>query len=1047
MLSTAARPISPGPSPLNPIRFSSQSQASTVSQQRSATISKTLEPWAWVAERTRRSSIQSSHVKNTSAKGKERSLDSADSSSFGYVHESDADPFVSTHYNPSTSFTSYESSSLPRSPITPTKKPRASLLLAASDALGFKFGRKRKSVKQIPQPVIMPEVIEISAPRRDEEGEERERLRDAAAQSIGIDPDLLQSTQSRDEDILEDEEDFISDDGGITDGKHAALDTLTAENSVYDTAVLPYDTMPSPHHTGPLLSITLPKFYPPSSLLVYALSKQWKSRFMVFSSPIISGQIANVSYLHLFKSSSLEEKELERMEINENSVIFVAEEEVAGRGDVIKIGGIDVGAMRKDLNHEEAGRTLWLLQIPGVSDSQRSMRAGLGAHAHTASGVEPRGDMDVMLSMRLQGIISSSSATTKKTTSAESNSRPTSHIGHGRPVSPPASRPTSLQQASRSPTIASKSSTHTVSTLKGMFGTRPRSSSRSTSIDQDRDTTEDSFGAMGNNLLTMLRTNGTGDVSMTPTHPASTSSSVPSLSSSIKKIIEATPSLAPADQRLDIKIMKERQSPPKMDSPRSSQGHSLPIGSLSLQPPPRKKLWSIPSITTSQDVIPHIYHHSDGNRSVAGSFGIQTTTSVDRSQSPASPALTVQSSIPEQRERAASLQSESTHTSTEISILNRSTSSVKRWSRQANIPKQLTPPTGPPPSVPPSRAQTPQYGTNRPNSWLKAHPYAAERPPSRTSSQHSGLAPQIGASLSPNFWKRTSDSSVYSESGVSTSSPRLPTPRTGSTKRQSMPPPRPAPTFAPPPAPSESQALARHDSLPPKSFRNSVAQRALRLSLTAPKPPPSSDLPPRPDEPGYKTHRRSSSSGNNPSLYSIPGSPTPITPPFPAPTVPLPPPPSSNSSSRSSTIKQRLRILSTPSAGPLPPPEAYAPHSPSIPSMIDAYSPPSTPIGERITTMQNDPSFLQLVTPVSPSIPKLPPRNPNRPSISECLPSSPEIMSLSPPPRRGSRQMSEKIPNQDKGESETQSSESSGENKLATLSQRGSVISLGIVTM
>jgi hypothetical protein len=53
--------------------------------------------------------------------------------------------------------------------------------------------------------------------------------------------------------------------------------------------------------------------------------------------------------------------------------------------------------------------------------------------------------------------------------------------------------------------------------------------------------------------------------------------------------------------------------------------------------------------------------------------------------------------------------------------------------------------------------------------------------------------------------------------------------------------------------------------------------------------------------------------------------------------------------------------------------------------------------------MQNHPSFLSPNTHTS--LPTIPPRNPLRAPQPQRLPSAPEIRALSPPPRRGSKQL------------------------------------------
>jgi len=74
-----------------------------------------------------------------------------------------------------------------------------------------------------------------------------------------------------------------------------------------------------------LLAI-LPKHYPPPSLLMLVLSKQWRTLHVILSTPVLAG----ASYLHIFKSSSPDEQELECLEINECSIVFINDEDVGG---------------------------------------------------------------------------------------------------------------------------------------------------------------------------------------------------------------------------------------------------------------------------------------------------------------------------------------------------------------------------------------------------------------------------------------------------------------------------------------------------------------------------------------------------------------------------------------------------------------------------------------------------------------------------------------------------------------------------------------------
>jgi hypothetical protein len=153
--------------------------------------------------------------------------------------------------------------------------------------------------------------------------------------------------------------------------------SMLVRSPTMTTAIDPIPSFPSTVSALTLFrqsSGMYPKYYPPSSLRIFALSKNWKNRFLILTSPaklVTRGQIPAVSYLHLFKSSSPDEKELERLEINEDSVVFVAEEEVGGRRQVIKVGGADVGAMKKEYTYDEGGYTMWLLQITDQAEAHQ----------------------------------------------------------------------------------------------------------------------------------------------------------------------------------------------------------------------------------------------------------------------------------------------------------------------------------------------------------------------------------------------------------------------------------------------------------------------------------------------------------------------------------------------------------------------------------------------------------------------------------------------------------------------------------------------------
>lgn len=281
---------------------------------------------------------------------------------------------------------------------------------AATDALNSKFGRRKSSMRQPPTPVVLPDVLDIRPLLPDEEEHERSRLRDEAAQAIGLGSYIIaRATPPREDSATDEDEDgrhlHAANTGawghGMRNPDTSAL--VGSRSRLHGSSVsvtipvhqplpvhagrfragsiqsrgIPARTMPSapiPPFPSTISALTsfaqsageFPKYYPPSSLRIFALSRNWKSRYIVLSVPsnlVTQSRTPAVSYLHLFKTSNPEESEVERLEINEDSVVFVSEDEVGGRRQVIKVGGADVGALKKEYMHGEGGHAMWLLQI------------------------------------------------------------------------------------------------------------------------------------------------------------------------------------------------------------------------------------------------------------------------------------------------------------------------------------------------------------------------------------------------------------------------------------------------------------------------------------------------------------------------------------------------------------------------------------------------------------------------------------------------------------------------------------------------------------
>ncbi|KAF8272780.1 hypothetical protein EI94DRAFT_158056 [Lactarius quietus] len=668
-----------------------------------------------------------------------------------------------------------------------------------------------------------------------------------------------------------------------------------------------------------------------------ALTKQWKARHVVLSAPIPAGAF----YLHIFKSSAADERELERLEINEHSVASVTDEDVGGRRGVVRVGGIDVGALRRELNGEENGMTMMMLQIIDANESQnwinaiknavlgqRSVRAGLGILTNSSGVPEPRGDLDVMMSMRMQGMLSSP---TKPSFNGLDDATKTRQNGSSSEESPlplnVRSRPTSRPASPRSPSgVLSLKSLFSVS---GSGSTRPRSPSLARPASPDVASGE-SFGSAASSLLSMR--------------------SVPE-----SPLIKPYSMLPPTGPTLELqrKIIDTQSNLDwaPLDGPFKSScvTDSLPPRALSPSlnpPPPRRRAYTTNEsrLVPSPDTGRFVYSH--GNESTAGSFGVQVPDSIHPYPERASSERRIT--------RAGSVSSTSTTTEN---------SSARRWSRQSYMPPRLTPPPGSPQHPSASLPQSP--------SWQSTHHQVSEleRSPSRASSQSQKTLPSIVSGLHAASKRTSTSSSVYSVA-TSSSTQHVSTfaiSRAGGSHRLSIPPPpRPPPSIALPPTPtsSDSDNPAAAPMGPVKSARrNSLARRALRLSLGQPHTNDEVTT-------GSRSHSRSASvdgaawSG----LYNIP--PALLVPPSPPPTGPLPPPPvvpptrtsTPVSHSRTTSLKQRLRILSAPSGrSTTPSPPIITTTTPPVLPTLEIPTPvPATPICERIAHIAPDADFLHL---------------------------------------------------------------------------------------
>ncbi|KAG2352915.1 hypothetical protein BDR07DRAFT_791075 [Suillus spraguei] len=207
-------------------------------------------------------------------------------------------------------YPAHQPKSTPKSPSP--RKPRTSLL--------FSLVRKKTGstshVSQYSHPIIMPGVMEITRPYSYvQEEEERERLRDAAAQSIGL-VDYATNEHQEEDQVL-------------ASASHISLPSPPSPIPSPTPTLLPH-LPPFPTTIASLgsritLTGTFPKFCPSSSLLVYALAKQWKTRSIVLTT-VASTASQTITHIHLFKSNISSSLELHRLPITQDTAIYVTEQ-------------------------------------------------------------------------------------------------------------------------------------------------------------------------------------------------------------------------------------------------------------------------------------------------------------------------------------------------------------------------------------------------------------------------------------------------------------------------------------------------------------------------------------------------------------------------------------------------------------------------------------------------------------------------------------------------------------------------------------------------
>src|SRR6266851_781070 len=238
--------------------------------------------------------------------------------------------------------------------------------------------------------------------------------------------------------------------------------------------------------------------------------------------------------------------------------------------------------------------------------SCRSVRAGLGIPSNSSGVPEPRGDLDVMLSMRKQGMLPS--PVKPSFGSADDTNKPQQNGSSSEEVcvtpKPPSTR--SRPSSPRSPNgVLSLKSLFSVS---GSGSTRPRSPSLARTTSPDAGSGE-SFGNAASSLLSMRTVADSPLIKpysmLPPTGPA-----LDPTAQLHRKIIDTQATLDWAPLETSSKPSHSILPPPRPMSP-------------SLNPPPPRKRANTtnePREASSPEASRLVYNH--GNASTAGSFGV-----------------------------------------------------------------------------------------------------------------------------------------------------------------------------------------------------------------------------------------------------------------------------------------------------------------------------------------------------------------------------------------------------------------------------------------